>query len=216
MTRKYYDNKVLFDLLTSRFAEISSRNENGPHAKPGRGPPGVTGAGELGAEGDEGQEGGGGDRKNRPEAMNGIVSAIWKNLGHKFEAEISKHLQNALEKLPFAALEVRLLSECGLGFRLFVRVFLAALEVLLGFECGLGFRLFVRVLGRFEMLPFAALEALLFCECVGVFVVGGPRTALLVGTIPFVHSPHSAQHPTPDACIPSHNTVHPSSLHPAL
>jgi hypothetical protein len=47
--------------------EISSRNENGPHAKPGRGPPGVAGAGELGAEGDEGQkgggaEGGGGDR----------------------------------------------------------------------------------------------------------------------------------------------------------
>ena len=35
----------------------------------------------------------------------GIFGAIWRNLGHKFEAEISKHLQNALEKLPFASLQ---------------------------------------------------------------------------------------------------------------
>ena len=35
----------------------------------------------------------------------GIFGAIWRNLGHKFEAEISKHLQNALEKLPFASLK---------------------------------------------------------------------------------------------------------------
>jgi len=35
----------------------------------------------------------------------GISSAICNNSGHELEGEMSKHLQNALDKLPFASLK---------------------------------------------------------------------------------------------------------------
>jgi len=96
--------QALLDLMASRFGDLSAakaRDAQDPLSPPGE--QGEHGEGETAGASSGG--GGGQDRKNRPEAMNGIFSAIWKNFGHKLEGEMSKHLQKALDKLPFASLK---------------------------------------------------------------------------------------------------------------
>ena len=102
MTRKFFEKKALLDLMASRLGDAGSTGGGRMMEGVVAGEAASEGAGGISSAEQKTQE----KKNQRPEAMNGIIGAFWKNLGHKFEAEITKHINNALEKIPFASLKV--------------------------------------------------------------------------------------------------------------